>query len=460
MASDGLSATQLTQFYLERIAHHNPSLNCLIETNPEALKLAAQLDRERAKGNLRGPLHGIPIVLKDNIATADKMHTSAGSWAMRGSKAPHDAFLVTRLRQAGAILLGKANMTEWANFMAVGMKNGYSSRGGQTKNPYGDFDTGGSSSGSGVAPSANLCAVAVGSETSGSILSPANQSSVVGIKPTVGLVSRSGVVPISATQDTAGPMGRSVTDAAIVLGAMVGVDAKDPASKASRGKFHDYTQFLDKAALKGARIGIPRQAFYERLDPAELEVVERAIRVLKDLGAKVVDPANLPSAKEVFELRWEVLLYEFRRDLNRYLRTLGEGAPFKSLLELIRYHEAHPQRMLRYGQERMLAAQAALGTGAKTYAYARAKDLAVCKGGIDAVMQQHRLDALLFPTYWGAAVGAKPGYPSVIVPAGYTDKGLPVGITFLGQAWAEPRLIGYAYAYEQASKARRKPRGF
>lgn len=467
MQSGQLSSVQLVQFYLDRIAKYNPKLSCVIETNPQALKIAARLDKERAKGKVQGPLHGIPVIVKDNIATGDKMHTSAGSWALRNSRAPQDAFLAARLREAGAIILGKANMTEMANFMTVGMKNGYSSRGGQTINAYGaDFDTGGSSSGSGVAPSANLCAAAVGTETSGSILSPANQSSVVGIKPTVGLISRTGVIPISATQDTAGPMCRSVTDAAILLGAMVGVDAKDPASKTSRGKFQpDYTQFLKPDALKGARIGIPREMFYDskvemygRFGAEHIEIVNNAIKVMSDLGATIVDPANISTVKEVFELRWEVLVYEFRRDLNHYFKTLGAGAPIKSLQDLIRFNEDHPEKMLKYGQLMLLASQAASGVKAKTYKYERARDLRAAKGGLDETIKKHRLDALVFPTYRGASIGAKPGYPSIIVPAGYSSDGLPVGVTFLGQAWDEPKLIGYAYAYEQASKARKPPK--
>lgn len=458
MEKGELSATSLVRFYLDRIEKldkSGPKLNSVLETNPDALEIAKQLDMERKTTGPRGPLHGIPILLKDNIATADKLHTSAGSLAMAKSRAPRDAFLVERLRAAGAVILGKTNMTEWANFMTTGMKNGYSSRGGQVLNPHNPaFDTGGSSSGSGVSVAANLCAAAVGTETSGSILSPANQNGVVGIKPTVGLISRSGVIPISATQDTAGPMARSVTDAAVLLGAMTGIDPKDPATRASRGKFHtDYTQFLREDSLKGARIGIPRAYFYERPSKEELEVVERAIKTLGKLGAEVIDPANIPTAKEVGELRYEVLLYEFKRDLNKYFKWLGPKTPIKSLKDLIRYNEDHPGQMLRYGQTLLLAAEAASGVDSKTYRYHRAKDLRLVKTeGLDAAFKKYKLDALLFPMYWGAAIGAKAGYPSICVPAGYTKKGQPVGITFLGKAWSEQRLVSLAYCYETSLK--------
>ena len=459
MEAGETSALELVEYYLGRIRkldQNGPRLSSVLETNPEAREIAQALDKERARKGPRGPLHGIPVIVKDNLDTADRMHTSAGSRAMKDSVAPRDAFLVSRLREAGAIILGKANMTEWANFMTIGMKNGYSSRGGQTLNPYGPgFDTGGSSSGSGVAVSANLCAVAVGTETSGSILSPASSNSAVGIKPTMGLISRSGIIPISATQDTAGPMTRSVTDAAILLGCMTGKDPKDPATRRQKAEA-DYTVFLD-GDVKGLRVGVPRAVFYEKPSKAEVAVVEGAIRALARLGAKITDPADIPGAAQVFELRYEVLLYEFRRDLNKYFRSLGPASPIRSLRELIRYNEAHPETMLRYGQTLLLAAQAAGGTRTAVYRYSRERDLKVAKGGLDEAFAKFGLDALAFPAYWGASIGAKAGYPSLTVPAGYTPEGSPVGITFLGPAWSEGTLIRLAYGLEQATRARKPP---
>lgn len=460
LAQGQLTSVELTQFYLERIARLNPQLHAVIEVNPVALELAQQLDDQRQAGQSRGPLHGLPILLKDNIATADALHTSAGSLALAQSVAPQDAFLVQQLRQAGALILGKANMTEWANFMAVNMKNGYSSRGGQTINPYGpDLDTGGSSSGSGVAAAANLAAATVGTETSGSILSPASNNGVAGLKPTVGLISRSGVIPISATQDTAGPMGRHVADVAALLGGMVGVDVSDRASRASQGHFRaSYLDSLQPQALRGARLGIPRKAFFEHLDEGVQPVVEAALEVLRDQGAQLVDPADLPQADQVFQLDWSVLLHEFRRDLNRYLASLGSQAPVRNLRELIRYNEQNPQTMLRYGQVMLLAAQSAGGVSSPAYKLARQRDLEVARDGLRQVFRQHRLDALVFPQYWGASVGAKPGWPSLVVPAGQTQTGLPVGLTFLGKPWSEARLLGLGYSFEQAAQARPIPR--
>lgn len=460
LAQGQLTSVELTQFYLERIARLNPQLHAVIEVNPVALELAQQLDDQRQAGQSRGPLHGLPILLKDNIATADALHTSAGSLALAQSVAPQDAFLVQQLRQAGALILGKANMTEWANFMAVNMKNGYSSRGGQTINPYGpDLDTGGSSSGSGVAAAANLAAATVGTETSGSILSPASNNGVAGLKPTVGLISRSGVIPISATQDTAGPMGRHVADVAALLGGMVGVDVSDRASRASQGHFRaSYLDSLQPQALRGARLGIPRKAFFEHLDEGVQPVVEAALEVLRDQGAQLVDPADLPQADQVFQLDWSVLLHEFRRDLNRYLASLGSQAPVRNLRELIRYNEQNPQTMLRYGQVMLLAAQSAGGVSSPAYKLARQRDLEVARDGLRQVFRQHRLDALVFPQYWGASLGAKPGWPSLVVPAGQTQTGLPVGLTFLGKPWSEARLLGLGYSFEQAAQARPIPR--
>jgi amidase len=463
MRDGRLTSIRLTERSLERVEAYDrsgPRLNAVLEVNPQAREIAETLDRERASGGIRGPLHGIPLFLKDNIATADLLHTSAGSLALKDCIAPHDAFLVTRLRAAGAVILGKANMTEWANFMTTGMPAGYSSRGGQVKNPYGEsFSPGGSSSGSAVAVAAGLCTVAVGTETSGSILSPANWNSVVGIKPTLGLVSRSGIIPIAASQDTAGPFARTVADAAILLGAMTGVDTADRATRARRRHARgDYTEFLTGKGLEGARLGIPRAGYFERLAPAETPVIDAALRALGDHRAILVDPADIATAREVSDFRSDVMLYEFKRDLNRYLQGLGGASPIRSLRELIRFNEARPQEMLRFGQVLLLAAHATSGLRTATYRRSRAEDLRMAKAeGIDQVMKRERLDALLFPGWVGAAIGAKAGYPSVIVPAGYTAEGAPLGLTFLGRAWSEPTLLRLAHAFEAATGLRRPP---
>ncbi len=457
-----ITARQLTQMYLDRIEafdRNGPKLHSVIETNPDALKIADALDRERKTNGARGPLHGVPILVKDNIDTHDRMHTSAGSLAMAKSIAPRDSTVAARLRAAGAVILGKANMTEWANFMTVGMENGYSSRGGQGVNPYKPgLDTGGSSSGSGISVAANLCAGAIGTETSGSILSPSNQNSIVGIKPTVGLVSRAGVIPVSSTQDTPGPMVRTVRDAAVLLNAIAGRDPRDAATRDARIP-DDYRAFLEPDGLKGARIGVPREVYWDDLPPDQKKILERAISVLRDRGATVIDPAEIVTAKEAASFHFEVLLYDFKRDINRYFKSLGPDAPIKNLKELIAYHEERPEKMLRYGQLILQAAQATSGTlQEKIYAYRRAEDLRLSqRDGIDATIKKHRLDALVFPIYSGYGIAARPGYPSVIVPAGYTPDNTPVGVSFTGLAWSEPRLIRLAYAFEQATKARRAP---
>lgn len=463
MRAGELTSTALTAHCLDRIAtldRSGPRLCAVIEVNPEAAAIAEALDAERRAGTTRGPLHGIPVLLKDNIATADRMHTSAGSLALQASIAPADAFLAARLRAAGAVILGKANMTEMANYMAVMMPAGYSSRGGQTVNPYdAKLSPGGSSSGSAVAVAAGYCPVSVGTETSGSILFPANQNAVVGIKPTVGLISRSGIVPIAASQDTAGPFARSVADAAILLGAMAGIDPRDPATRGSRGRtVADYAQGLSPDGLKGIRLGVPRTVFFDGFSHGELRVVEAALAALRALGAELVDPADIPTARQVAEFRSDTMLYEFKRDLNRYLRGLGPDAPIRDLRALIRHNEAHPREMLRYGQWILLAAQSTGGVTAETYRLSRAEDLRLARDeGLDATLAAHRLDALVFPGRAGAAIGAKAGYPSVLVPASFTAEGVPVGITFLGRAWSEAALIRYAHAFEQETGPRRPP---
>ena len=451
-----ITSQTLTQHYLERIEELDAGkLNSLRQVNPAALEIARGLDAERKNGAARGALHGIPVLVKDNIATADLLSTSAGSLTLQGCVAREDAFLVSKLREAGAVILGKTNMTEWANFTTTGMPNGYSSLGGQVRNPYGDFDTGGSSSGSGASIAANLAVVAVGTETSGSILSPSVSNSLVGIKPTVGLISRKGIIPIAASQDTAGPMTRCVADAAVLLGVLAGRDPQDSATKGSRNEA-DYTKFLEKDGLRDARIGVPRAHYWDLVTPDQRPILETALVALGDCGAVLID-ADIPTAKAVSDAGYAVLVYEFKHDLNKYLRSLEPPYP-RSLLEVIRANEANFETHLRYGQTLLLASQAASGTRSKYYQHSRAEDIRLAKlEGIDATIQQHRLDAIFMPMYWGAQIGAKAGYPTITVPAGYDQSGQPVGISLLGAAYSEGKLIQYGYAYEQATNARKPP---
>lgn len=451
----------LVKAHIDRIALYDkqgPALNSVLELNPDALFIAEALDLERAKKGPRGPLHGIPVLVKDNIETADKMHTSAGSLALADSYAPEDSFVAKKLREAGAVILGKANMTEWANFMTEHMPNGYSSRGGQVLNPYGPgkHDVGGSSSGPGAAVAANLTALGIGTETSGSILNPACNNSIVGLKPTVGLISRSGIVPISHVQDTAGPMARTVEDVAVLLGALAGLDDKDPATWGSEGRSHaDYTGFLDKDGLKGVRLGIARST-YERLDKERLALMGPAEQALKDAGAETVDVTVGPTPP------WTVssLVYEFKPALNAYLSRLSPQVPVHSLRELIEFNNREPYRMLRYGQTLLIASEATSGTLTEPeYIAGRAKEeLASREEGIDRLMSEHELDALFFPYILNAAISARAGYPSITVPIGYTDTGRPMGITFAAEAYSEPKLLRLAYAFEQVTKMRRPPK--
>ena len=466
----------LTEKYLARIGVLDPRLRCVLETNPEALAQAEARDRERKAGAELGPLHGIRVLLKDNIATRDRMHTTAGSLALVESTVPADAFVVTRLRAAGAVLLGKANLSEWANFRSDPSSSGWSGRGGQCLNPYVlDRSPSGSSSGSAVAVATNLCAVAVGTETDGSIVSPSAANGLVGLKPTVGLVSRSGIVPIAHTQDTAGPMTRTVRDAALLLAVLAARDPADPASArpgAPRTPV-DYAGALDPGALRGARIGVPRPEFFG-YSPAADALAEEALGVLRDAGATLIDPAPVPNANHLGEPELEVLLYEFKADLDVYLRGLGGSGP-RSLEELIAFNRTNASvEMPYFRQETFLKAQA---KGPLTDAAYR-KALATCRRlstreGIDAVMNRHRLDALVAPTQgpaWlidlvngdSAAGGssrpaAVAGYPSITVPMGQAH-GLPVGLSFFGRAFSEARLLALAYAFEQAAPHRQPPR--
>ncbi len=459
-----ITSFELVQYYLERIAlydQNGPKINSVLEINPDALDIASTLDQERKLKGPRGPLHGIPVLLKDNIDTQDKMHTSAGTLSLANSYAKEDAFLVKQLRNAGAIILGKANLTEFANFMTENMPNGYSSRGGQVLNPYGPgkFDVGGSSSGPGAAVAADLTPVAIGTETSGSILSPASSNSIVGIKPTVGLISRSGIIPIAHSQDTAGPMTKTVEDAAILLGALTGVDEKDPITGTSIGNaYTDYTPFLNRAGLKGARIGIARAKVFDWMNEEQLEIINRAINELEREGAIIIDPITIPSINEEWD--YNVLYYEFKSDLNYYLSQLDEKVPVHSLKEVIEFNKQNEEAALKYGQTILIQSVETSGRLTETeYIQSRLRDLELSREkGIDYVMKEHQLDAIVFPANFGAGIAAKAGYPSVTVPAGYTNEGEPFGITFSGLAYSEPTLIKIAYAYEQASLHRIPPK--
>jgi amidase len=477
MKAGTLTARRLTQAYLDRIEaldRKGPALRSVIETNPEALAIADGLDAERKAKGPRGPLHGIPILLKDNLDTADRMTTTAGSLALAGSIPLRDSFVAERLREAGAVLLGKANLSEWANIRSSHSSSGWSGRGGQCRNPYAlDRNPCGSSSGSGSAVSANLCAAAIGTETDGSIVCPSNANGLVGIKPTLGLVSRAGIIPIAHSQDTAGPMTRTVRDGAILLAAIAGVDPRDAATADAGRAPKDYASFLDEAGLRGARIGVARKFF--GFHPAVDRVMEGALAEMKRRGAALVDPADIPHTGEYDESELTVLLYELKADLNAYLATLGPQAPVRTLADVIAFNEAHrSEEMPYFGQDLFIKAQekGPLTDLAYVEAQARNRRLAALEG-IDAVMGKEKLDAIVAPTggpawmtdlvdgdHFGGGMSTPPavaGYPHVTVPAGYVF-GLPVGISFVGRAWSEPTLIRLAYAFEQATHARRAPR--
>lgn len=476
MSSGKHTSRSLVRKYLDRINdidRDGPKLASVIELNPDAIEIAEALDRERKAQGTRGPLHGIPILIKDNIDTADKMLTTAGSLALAGSRPTRDAFIVQRLRDSGAVILGKTNLSEWANFRSNHSSSGWSGRGGQTKNPYVlDRNPCGSSSGSGAAASANLCAAAVGTETDGSVVCPSSANSLVGIKPTIGLLSRSGIIPIAHSQDTAGPMARTVTDAAILLSAMTGLDPRDSATKSSVGKSeNDYSPHLDRNGLRGARIGVARKhfGFNDHVD----KLMNDHVETLKKLGAVIVDPADIPTTGKFDDSEFEVLLFEFKADLNRYLAGRGNGAP-RSLKELIDFNEKNRAREMPYfGQDIFVKAQAKGPLTDKKYLAALRKNhLLTRTQGIDFVMRKNRLDALIAPTggppwptdlingdhFTGgfSSASAVAGYPHITVPAGYIF-GLPFGLSFFGGAFTEPKLIKYAYAFEQATKVRQTP---
>ena len=505
LAQGKITASALTKAYLARIEAYDragPALNSVRELNPDAASIAARFDS--VKPSAQQPLAGVPILVKDNIATGDKQHTTAGSLALETARAKDDATVVKRLRAAGAVILGKANLTEFANILAIDMPSGYSSLGGQVKNPYSTalMDDrgipvvlpGGSSAGSAVAVAAGLCAAAIGSETSGSLLSPANQNGLVTVKPTVGLISRAGILPISHSQDTAGPITRTVRDSAILLNVMA---AKDPLDSATQPMQRptDYTANLDKDGLKGTRIGVPADPadpladfYFGKLPPRSAKVMAEALAALQDLGAVLVR-ASIPTPgwvggpgttmgvlnrnplsrnKGGTATPPVVFIYELKRDLNLYLRDWAVGTKMKTMADIVAFNKANAEKALRFGQDLFLAAEATKGDLSELeYKSARAMDLLAAKErGLDAYMSQHKLDAVVFPGTAGASIAAKAGYPSVQVPAGFISgfdgketPDYPTGLTFAGRAWSEAKLLRLAYAYEQATNARKPPSG-
>lgn len=459
--SGQLTSVELVQAYLDRIEQYDkkgPKINSVLTINPDALKIAEELDAMRGQDG-QGPLYGIPVLLKDNVETADDMPTTAGSIALKNNYAREDSFVATQLRQAGAIILGKVNLSEWANFLTENMPSGYSGLGGQVQNPYGigvfeAGSVGGSSSGTGASIASNFAVAGIGTETAGSILSPASANSIVGIKPTVGLISRSGIIPLAESQDTPGPMTRTVADAAIMLGILTGVDERDPVTHESVGHaLHDYTPHLKADGLKGARIGVDR-SFLSEKDQEKRRVMEQAIDEVKALGA-IVEEVVIPTQ----EFDSEVLWYEFKRGVNNYLQNVSDDVPVKSLADVIEFNKEDPLVRMKFGQTHLEKAVALSDDPQDpTYLEHRETDVRLSAAeGIDLVMNKYQLDALLFENNHGCAMPAKAGYPSITVPAGYTAKGEPVGVTFSALAYSEPRLIELAYAYEQATKKRKAP---
>jgi amidase len=478
MKSGRLTARSLVEKYSNRIGEidkHGPSINSIIELNPDALSIAEALDQERKIKGARGPLHGVPVLIKDNIDTADRMMTTAGSLALLGSRPAKDSFVAEKLRAAGAVILGKTNLSEWANIRSSHSTSGWSGRGALTKNPYAlDRNPCGSSSGSGAGVSANLCAAAIGTETDGSIVCPSSSNGIAGIKPTVGLVSRAGIIPISHSQDGAGPMCRTVRDAAIILGALTGVDPRDSATANSPGKFStDYLQFCDPAGLKGARIGVARKYF--GFNDAVDALMEQSLDVMKRQGATVIDPADIETLGKFDQSEMLVFMYELKADLNSYLATLGSNAPVKTLKDILDFNERNRQKEMPYfGQDLFLKAEAKGPLTEKAYLDALENNHQLARTeGIDATINKFHLDAIVAPTggpAWltdlvngdhvaggSSNAAAVAGYPNINVTAGFIS-GLPVGISFFGRAWSEPILIRLAYSFEQATKARQAPR--
>ncbi|PEA54936.1 amidase [Bacillus pseudomycoides] len=460
-----LTSRDLVMYYLYRIANYDkagPNINAILEINPDAIFLAESLDYERKKKGKRGPLHGIPVLLKDNIETGDKMHTSAGMLALENHVSQKDSYLVKKLRDAGAVILGKTNLTELANGMSLKMWAGYSARGGQTLNPYGpgEFFVGGSSSGSAAAVAANFTVLSVGTETDASILSPAIQNSVVGIKPTVGLISRTGIIPFTYSQDTAGPIARTVEDAALLLSVLSGKDELDPATyRCEEDGVQDYTSYLDKSGLKGARIGVFQQVSEENFLPGEFDehLFSKVIHILKEAGAEVIENIEIPS----FHRKWsyEVPTYEIKHSLGNYLYQLPSHAPVHNDHELIEFNNKLGDKALKYGQNMLEYRESLPNTLSNSeYLMAKLEDLYYSQNeGIDFALQTYNLDAILFPAYVGSTLSAKAGYPSITLPAGYMENGRPFGITFAGTAFSEGTLIKIGYAFEHATKFRKPP---
>jgi amidase len=470
------TVTDVVKVYLDRINgidKNGPALNSVIRINPDALQIAGELDRELASGRSRGPLHGVPVILKDNIDTHDRMPNTAGATALKNSYPKKDSFIAKKLREAGAVIIAKSNLSEWANFRAEVSSSGWSGVGGQTKNPYVlDRNPCGSSSGSGVAVSANLCMIAIGTETNGSIVCPSNNNGIVGIKPTVGLISRSGIIPISFSQDTPGPMGRTVQDIAVALGAMTGVDSSDTKTLASAGRYlTDYTEFLKADGAKGKRIGLQRKAmgFSDKVDT----LMEKAVKWLKANGAEVVD-IDFPEGVNYEEASFTVMVYEFKDGLNRYLAGLGSDTPVKNISELIEFNKSDSIELRYFDQKTLEMANKKGDLESPDYKKALAlMHKATREDGIDKVMNANKLDAIMAPTgspAWktdlilgdhfvggSSSLAAISGYPAITVPMGFID-GLPVGITFFGRAWSEPLLIQIAYSYEQGTKHRKAPK--
>ena len=477
MMEGKLSAVDITQQYLDRIQSIDKGengLNSVMEVNPDAIAIAEDLDKERAAGKVRGPLHGIPVLIKDNIDTGDKMSTSAGSLALKDSKASQDAYIVGKLRKSGAVLLGKTNLSEWANFRSTNSVSGWSSRGGQTRNPYYlDRNPCGSSSGSGVAVSANLCAIAIGTETNGSIVCPSSINGVVGIKPTVGLWSRSGIIPISETQDTAGPMARSEADAVTLLGALTGSDPRDSVTYESTDKLYtDYTQFLNPEGLKGKRIGVFREMYNVNADVAK--IMDRSIEKMRSMGAIIVDSVEIGN-EDYNQTAFDLLLHEFKDGVNKYLEGLGDNAPIKSVEELIAFNKNDSVNSMPYfSQELLELSQAKEGLESETYQQVLEKLIRLSrKEGLDATLSKYKLDAVVAPTnspawltdyengdkyeVYSSSPAARSGYPNITVPAGNVE-GLPIGISFFSGPYQEAKLISIAYSFEQATKERIVPK--
>ncbi|WP_426492584.1 amidase [Hymenobacter sp. 102] len=475
MTSGQLTSRRITELYLQRIKQVDtagPKLHAILETNPDALQLADQLDEERKNGKLRGSLHGIPVLIKDNIDTADQQQTTAGSLALAGHKAQQDAFIVQKLRAAGAVILGKTNLSEWANFRSTRSTSGWSSRGGQTKNPYIlDRTPSGSSSGSGAAAAANLCALAIGTETDGSIVSPASCCGLVGLKPTVGLWSRAGIIPISATQDTAGPMTRTVRDAAVLLGALTGEDARDAVTKESAGKAQpDYTKFLSADGLKGKRLGVEKNHLTGSSDAIAL--LKAALEVLKAQGATIVEVEVEKLTDPLGQAEYDVLLYEFKDGVNKYLSTAGAGV--KTLTDVIRFNSENKPKAMPFFQQEILESSDKLeNLRSANYQAALRKSHEGAKAALDGVLRKEKLDGIVAITNSPArcidlingdggggpgfsSPAAMAGYPHITVPMGQVH-GLPVGLSFVGGAYQEGPLLTLAYAYEQASRKRAAP---